>query len=169
MRDETRLSSTRHSEAEKRAKSLHSQLAKLQAECHTKEEAVLKQRSTMVHLDDTGVKLRSEIQNLKDELQMLAESLKIHRQELEERGKEARALKMDEQQAEKQLEAQRRVTEAQKQAVATEMERSKALEFVAHNCLKVQNSVFSLAKTFFYENYTRIRSAKFGHFFRTTQ
>jgi len=117
-------------------------LTKLQAECRSKEEDVLKQRNTMVYLDDTCVKLRSEIQHLKDELQMLAESLKFHRLELEERGKEERALKMDEQQAEKQLEAQRRVTEAQKQTVATEMERSKALEFVAHKCLKVQNYVF---------------------------
>jgi chromosome segregation ATPase len=122
-------------------------LTKLQAECRTKEEEVLKQRSTMVYLDDTCVKLRSEIQHLKDELQMLAESLKFHRLELEERGKEERALKMDEQQAEKQLEVQRRVTEAQKQTVATEMERSKALEFVAHKCLKVPNSVFPLTST----------------------
>lgn len=146
MREVARSTSSKIPEEEKRAKHLQAQLAKLQDECRAKEKAVLKQHSTMVQLDDTGVKLRSEIQNLKDELKMMVDSLKFHRLELDERGKEARALKMDEQQAEKQLEEQRRATEAQKQAVATEMEHRKTLESVSFDCLKVRHYVFYTPK-----------------------
>ncbi|CAB3362305.1 Hypothetical predicted protein [Cloeon dipterum] len=147
MREDVKTLSAKINETEKRIKSLHSQLAQLQNECRQKEQAVLKERSTLVKLDDVAVKLRSEIKNLKDEIQMLSESSKYHRSEVEARQRQVQALILAEKQFDEELKQQRRDSNAQMQAVATEVERTRTLKLVADDYLKEAQSISDTLQT----------------------